>query len=172
MNRSRLLTILGGSLGAAAALCLAGFAAGSLQPREHSATAACTIAAPVDAVWDAVRDYGRMHQWAPEVTALQRLDDVDGHPAYRMVTDEGAMTYVLVEEHPPDRLVVDLSVDPPVFGGRWTYAIEPVGGGTRVAITEDGWVDPVGFRLFLWLFDAYDDTIVSHCAALKLHLEE
>ena len=147
------------------------WAAGSLQPRTHTATASVDIDAPIDEVWATVRDYDRLHQWAPDMVALQRLDDVDGRPVYRMDADGDTWTFTIVEEDAPGSMVVDLEAASAVFGGRWTYDLEASELGTHVTITEEGWIEPPPFRLIMALTDGYDDTVEAHAQALKAHLE-
>ncbi len=67
--------------------------------------------------------------------------------------------------------MVGLTAEPPVFGGRWIYAVEPRGDGAALTITERGWVDPPLFRAVMVLGGLYDDTVRAHAAALKDHLE-
>lgn len=141
----------------------------STLPRDHTASTSIAIDAPPDRVWTTIRDLGRMHQWAPDVTALQRIPGPQ--PAYRMDSDDGVLTYVIAKETPGELLVVELTSDPPVFGGRWIWSLKPTESGTQLTLTEDGWVDPLLFRLIMTAGGMYDDTVIATSEALKAHLE-
>ena len=142
--------------------------AGSLTPRDHQAVASVQVSAPIEDVWDTIRDFGRLHQWAPDVVALQRLDDIDGNPAWRTAHGE---TLVLVDEAAPHRLVVAMHSPDDRFGGHWTYELEPTELGTGVTLTEEGWVNTGVIRLFMHLSGSHADMVEAHTAALKVHLE-
>ena len=46
----------------------------------------------------------------------------------------------VLESTPPFRLVTRVKESEKNFGGTWTIVIAPVGGGSTLTITEDGWV--------------------------------
>jgi hypothetical protein len=54
---------------------------------------------------------------------------------------------LIVEEVPPRRLVTRIADETLPYGGTWTYDLEPDGpDGTRLVITERGFVNPPVFR--------------------------
>jgi len=94
-------------------------AIGSVLPRAHLAARRATFAKPPDAVWAAMVELAA-------ATDLPTAIDIDDRPT---------------------RYVTRIADDKLPFGGRWIYELEPVGGGTRLTITEDGFVKNPIFRL-------------------------
>ena len=58
------------------------------------------------------------------------------------------MTIEVIGAEEPRRLVTRIVDDGLPFGGTWTYDIVPIDGGSRVTITEDGWIGNPLFRFF------------------------
>jgi hypothetical protein len=101
------------------ALALLAAVVGALLPRDHVAARRATFARPPAEVWQAVVELAA----ASDVPVAIEVDD------------------------PPRLRITRISDDTLPFGGRWIYQLEPVGDGTRLTITEDGWVGNPIFRL-------------------------
>lgn len=72
---------------------------------------------------------------------------------YRSLPQYGQQVDTVVEESvPPTRLVRRLSDAGLPFGGTWTFDIEPICQGTKVTITEDGFIRSPIFRAIAHLF--------------------
>ena len=57
------------------------------------------------------------------------------------------MTFVIDADAPPRRLVTRIEATPGTpFGGTWTFEITPDGTGSRVTVTERGWIANPIFR--------------------------
>ena len=104
------------------ALLLLMAAIGAVLPRDHLAARQATFAKPPDAVWSAMNDVMRDFE-----------------------TKMGIKSVVDVDER-PRRKVTRIADDKLPFGGRWIYELEPVADGTRLRITEDGFVKNPIFR--------------------------
>lgn len=114
---------------------------GLFLPRDHVATSAVTLRQPPEAVWAAVRDLGGVPAWWSEVATSERVADPAGREMWRQDVGGSTMTFVVTEAVAPRRLVTAIDAPPgSAFGGTWTCALAPVGGGTRVIVTEAGWI--------------------------------
>ncbi len=117
------LYVVGGLLGLVALLNLVGLA----LPREHVAARRAQLAKPPEHVWDA------MVALSDEIAAREKMPidvELDDRPRARI-------TRIIDDKLP--------------FGGRWYYELEPVDGGTRLTITEAGFVKLPMFRIFTTL---------------------
>lgn len=139
------ILVVGGVL---VALVLVVVAVGALLPRDHVAGSAIVLRQPADSVWRVVRDLGGVTAWWPEVVSSQRVADSAGREIWEQKLKNGfAMRLIVTEDAPPRRLVttIDAAADAP-FGGTWTYELSVSAEGTRVAITEAGYVNNPLFR--------------------------
>lgn len=154
---------IGGSL---VAIVAAATVTGMLLPREHTATSAITVRQPAESVWSVVRDLAGTPAWWPDATASTRLGDPTGREVWRQTIDGFDMDLVVVQAAPPARMVtaIDTSADA-AFGGTWTYELTPTDGGTRVAVTEAGWIANPVFRVFA-LIGGYHRTLDAYLGAL------
>lgn len=153
-------------LGAGALLVAALLAAGFMLPREHRATSLVVLSASPDSVWDVIRDLERVPSWWSEATSAARLPDKGGEQRFQQTFDDFTMTLVVKESVRPSRLRTE--IDAPAgssFGGSWIYDLTPVGGGTEVRLTEDGWIANPLFRVITRL-TGYHRTLDGYLGAL------
>lgn len=122
--------------------------AGALLPREHRARRMAEYHEQPGAVWDAITDFASLPAWMPGVKAVAEGDPESGAPRWTLTTSEGMMTVEVVELEAPRRMTSRIAGDGLAFGGTWTYEVVPVDGGTRLTITEDGWISNPLFRFF------------------------
>ncbi len=143
---------------------------GALLPKEHVATSTVTLRQPPDSVWKVIRDLGGVTAWWPDVKQAERAPDQGGREVYRQTLKNGySMLLVVAESQPPSRLVT--KIDSPAgapFGGTWTYQIAPEDGGrgSRVSITENGWVANPMFRFMARVVFGSYGTLDSYLKAL------
>jgi hypothetical protein len=100
---------------------------GLLLPREHLAARRATFAEPPHRVWTA------MIELADQVAAREKMPielELDDAPRARISR--------IIDDKLP-------------FGGRWYYELEPLDAGTRLTITEAGFVKVPMFRIFTTL---------------------
>ena len=123
---------------------------GLALPREHRATSRITLQTPPDAVWPAVRNLdGLLGSWK-ELESAGRVADQDGKEVWQQKADGFEMKLIIEEATAPSRLVTRIDAPPDApFGGTWTYELAPEGAGTRVTITEDGYVGNPIFRVMM-----------------------
>lgn len=144
----------------------AGYGAGLLIAREHVASVTGIVAAPPDKVFariDQVTDYP---QWRTGTTAARRVTEHTASERYEEVSSFGPIQYDIVERTAPTRRVTRI-VDGGGFGGTWTFELQAVPEGTRITITEAGYIDSPVFRLMgKWVF-GFDKTLKGYLGDLQ-----
>jgi uncharacterized protein YndB with AHSA1/START domain len=158
-------------LGSLATLLLLAVLAGYLFPRRHSATSSMALHQPPEVVWERVRDLGATADWWPAVDSMERVERADGREAWRQTSSFGSMLLVVEASDPPRRLVTRIDVPgDAAFGGTWTYEVTAEAGGSRVRITEDGFVSNPLFRLLANTVFGLHGTMDDYLAALGRRL--
>jgi len=124
---------------------------GAFLPREHTASRALVLHQRPETVWTTIRNLEGIAAWFPE----------------------GARVKVEVaEERRPAKLVTRIVPEPRApFGGTWTYEIQPAPGGTRLTVTERGWIAVAPFRVVARLM-GMDATIKQYLTALAKRFGE
>ena len=122
-----------------AAVVLAVAAVGWLLPRDHVASLSATFRARPEAVFARIASL-----------EVAKQDDVP---------------IALVEQRAPGRVVTRIADPNLPFGGTWTFELTPEGGGTRVTITERGYVTNPIFR-------AVSRFVIGHEASMAAYLRE
>ena len=156
------VAIVGGLAALVALIALVGL----FLPRDHVATCAVRVPQPPQAVWDVLADHESWPSWAPGVKAMEPGGERDGRPVWRMVSRQGAMPWVIEDDDPPRRRVTRIVDDGLAFGGTWTWMIEPDGAGSRVTLTEDGFVRNPVFRTLAHFVFGYHATLTAFLRAL------
>jgi len=155
------------------ALPLVAAAIGLLLPRDHVASVTIDVAAPADRVWLVVSDFGGTAAWRSDVTAVRLEPAADGVARrFTESSSHGDITFEVVRQDPPGTQVVRIVDDNQPFGGTWTWALEPAGAGTRLTITEAGFVKNPIFRTMGALFFSPTTTMEAYLRALARHLGE
>ena len=150
-----------------ATLLIAVLVLGALVPKTHIATRTVVVNARPDAVWQAITSVESYPQWR-DVQASVTLPPLEGHRAWRETDRDGqAMTFVVLEEIPPRRLVTRIADKNLGFGGTWTYELAPAGNGTQVTIIEDGEIHNPMFRCIARYVIGYHATMDDYLARLK-----
>lgn len=140
------LKIVLGLMAAPLVLALLVVVSGVFLPREHTVSRVIHLKAAPDQVWALITDHAKDPTWRAGLLETVRLADRHGHPVWEDRGTRGQrMAYMTLESTAPTRLVRRI-VDQERFGGTWTYEVTPEGTGTRLRITEEGWVG-VPFRV-------------------------
>jgi hypothetical protein len=101
----------------------------------------------------------------PEQEGRKRWWEEDSH--------RQKITYELVEDKPPERLVTRIADRGLPFGGTWTFEIAPVaGGGSYLRIQEDGEVYNVIFRFMARFIFGYTASIEQYLRDLAAKFGE
>ena len=131
---------------AIAALVLIVAAIGLLLPRDHVATRTATFRARADTIF-------------PLLASLEigRRDDVP---------------IAIVDQRAPEYLVTRIADPALPFGGTWTFELAPADGGTRLTITERGYVTNPIFRFVSRVVLGHEATLRSYLRELAARLGE
>lgn len=158
---------IGGGLGVLVAAIAIVYVAGLAIDREHTAVVSAELSAPPERVFAAIADVEAYPRWRE----IDRVEVLSRDPLrWREEAGGDAITFEVVERVENERFVARIADPELPFGGTWTYVLEPRGGGTRLTITEDGWIDPPPFRLILKYVVGYDATQRAVLDRLRNHL--
>ncbi len=144
---------------------------GRAQPERHTARVSFTVPRPRAAVWAALTDYATMPQWWPAVKSIRFETRPDGTQVTINTDKHGQpIAFRTKEEHAPARLVREIVGDELPFGGTWTYELTDENGGTRLTVTEDGFIKPPLFRAVARYFLGLDGTLKDFAKHFAAHL--
>jgi hypothetical protein len=119
---------------------------GAMLPRTHVVTRTAAFHEPVDTVWATVADIEHSPSWRSDITGVRRLEDRNGHEVWLQLAKEGNWPLEIAVSERPSRIVAVVADSSQGFGGQWTYEFAAEGEGTRLTITERGFVDAPLFR--------------------------
>jgi len=150
---------------------------GAFLPAAHVAARAAHYDHATDEVWRALRDRAAQPSWRHDLTAVEPLPDHAGKESFRERSRHGIITYVVDEVVAPGpgragRIVTRIADDKLPFGGRWIYDVAVDGGGTRLTVTEDGFVRNVIFRFMSRFVFGHTATLETFLRDLGRHLGE
>ena len=157
------LIVIGGLVGLLALMALIG----AFVARDHRATSTIALRQPPDSVWKVVRDLGNITAWWPAMKKAERLPGRDGHEVWRQKIGGFDAPIIVLESSPPTRLVTQ--IDPTAggaFGGTWTYELTPDSNGTRISVTEAGWISNPIFRFMARFLFGYHGSLDGYLKAL------
>ncbi len=133
---------------------------GRAQPERHTASISFTLPKARTTVWAALTDYAATPQWWPAVKAIRFETRPNGDIITWNTDPRGQQIgFRTTEEKAPARLVREITGDNLPFGGTWTYELAEENAGTRLTLTEDGFVKPPFFRGMMKLFMKPDGTM-------------
>jgi uncharacterized protein YndB with AHSA1/START domain len=118
---------------------------GLMLPRDHVASTTTTINAPPDSVWEALVNVTDYPRWRTDVRSVDVLS-AEGAMRWREQTRQDAITFERTDAQRPTRLETRIADETLPFGGTWTWNLAPDATGTRVTITERGYVTNPIFR--------------------------
>lgn len=145
---------------------------GALLPRTHHVTRSALYAQPPDSIWAVIADMEHSPSWRSDITGVKRLPDHDGHPVWLQIAKEGNWPLEITVEEAPSLLVAVVADSSAGFGGAWTYHLVSEGTGTRVTITEDGFVSNPFFRFIARYCFGLTSSLDAYLTALGHHFRE
>ena len=155
-------------MGSLAALFAVMTLIGLFVSREHRATSTIALRQSPDSIWKVVRDLGKGPTWWPALNSAERLPDRAGREVWRQKMSGFDVPIIVLESTPPKKLVTQ--IDPKAraaFGGTWTYELTPeTTGGTRVSVTETGWIGNPVFRFMSRFLFGYYGSLDGYLRAL------
>ncbi len=163
------LIVVGGVVGLIALMALIG----AFVARDHRATSTISLRQSPDSVWKVVRDLGGITAWFPAMQQSERLPDRDGHEVWHQKMSGFDVPILVLESSPPRTLVTQ--IDPTAggaFGGTWTYEVAPDSTGTRISVTEAGWISNPVFRFMSRFLFGYHGSLDKYLRALGTRFGE
>ena len=157
-----ILIVVGGLAGVVGLVALVGL----FLPREHRATCRASYQASPEAVFGVLTDYVGYARWRPDVKSARIAATIGGRPVIVEETGDGPLTYSVEESESPRKLVLRVADADLPYGGTWTYELAPEGSGTRLTVTEDGFVKNVIFRALARFVFGHHATMEQTLAAL------
>lgn len=140
-------------------------AVGAFLPVAHTARATAHVPGPPAEVWSVITDFSAHPTWRPDIEVTEALGERAGLPAWRE-SDMSATEFVVEAATPPSRLVTRVVGEGLPYGGRWTVALSPADGGTRVTVTEHGEVYNPWFRSLSRFVFGHHGTMEAYLRAL------
>jgi uncharacterized protein YndB with AHSA1/START domain len=157
------LIVVGGIIALVAVMALIG----AFVPREHRATSTVILAQPPDSVWKVVRDLGAVPSWWPEVKESVRQPDKNGQEVWRQKMSGFDVPLIVIESTAPHTLVTQIDTSAGgAFGGTWTYELTQDGDGTKISVTEAGWIGNPIFRFLSRFVFGYYGSLDGYLKAL------
>jgi hypothetical protein len=134
---------------------------GLLLPKRHVASRSAVIQANPEWLFALISG---SQEWRPEVKSCELIEK-DGKHFQRETSRRGeTVLYELQGSRPPLAIERRIATEHLPYGGKWSFTLEPVDGGTKVRITEDGEVYNPVFR-FVSRF------VMGHTAMLDAYLK-
>jgi hypothetical protein len=134
---------------------------GALLPQHHVATRAARFKASPERLFALIAGN---QSWRPDLKVCELVTGADGTQLQRETSLRGeTIAYALEDAMPPHTIRRRIATQNLPYGGSWRFVLEPVAGGTRVQITEDGDVYNPVFRFVSKL-------VVGHTATLDAYL--
>lgn len=137
---------------------------GLFLPRDHRVARRLRLKAAPDQVWALLTDHARDPSWRSHLRATVRQADRHGHPVWADAYANGQQVAYETTEQVEGRRLVRVIVDQEGFGGTWTFELQPEGGGTRLTLTEEGWVK-VPYR-------AMAKFVLGHASVMEQYLRD
>jgi hypothetical protein len=143
-------------------------AIGMLLPKQHVASRSAFFKAPPERIFALIAG---PQDWRNDVARFEVLDAT--HAKTRETWKDGTVIeYLVVKSEPPFVLERRIASEDLPFGGRWTFAIESDGGGSRLRITENGEVYNPLFRFMAKFIFGHTRTIEDYLRSLGQALKE
>ena len=141
---------------------------GSQLPVKHQVSRTAEFRQSPQELWELISG---PPTWRPDVQRYEMVSTEAGHRKWREYGTHGQkMTYAVVEEDPPQKLVTRIADPHLPFGGTWTYEISPTGTGSSLKITENGEIYNPIFRFVSRYVQGYSATIDEYFKALRARL--
>jgi hypothetical protein len=134
---------------------------GAMLPLRHSASRRAKYRASPEALYGVLAG---PPDWRTGVKSFGALPEVDGRKQWwEEDSHKQKITFELVEDKPPSRMVTRIAGRGLPFGGTWTFDIARTpDGGSELSIREDGEVYNVIFRFMARFFFGYTSSIEAY----------
>ena len=155
------------------AVALTVFVGGLLLPERYAITRRLVLSRTPEAVWFALTDSAAVRRWRTDLIDLQRLEDRNGHPAWREIRDDGVG--VVVEStswDPPVRLLLRRTTEQQATATEWEYTIERAPEGVALTLVERGLIANPVRRFVVQFLAGSRGALDRQLAALAAHFDE
>jgi hypothetical protein len=166
---TRVLLLLAGAV---ATIVLVVLAVGWALPVRHRASRSVRLASGPTAVYTLVAGVEAYPSWRSGVKSVEVLarDDAGAPVRFRERGGDGDILYEVTQREAAHRLVTRIADPSLPFGGRWTFEVVPVAGGSELRITEDGEVYNPIFRFVSRFVFGHDRTIARYLGDVERRL--
>ena len=131
-------------------------------PVQHNASRSILLDAEIARVWQKLVSYENMPQWRLELQSVEQV----GALAWKETTKQGkSITFATIEEIQPRRLVRKIAGQGLMFGGSWTFKLQPLGLQTQLTISENG-------EVYHPLFRFVAKYIIGHHRSMDKYLQQ
>jgi polyketide cyclase/dehydrase/lipid transport protein len=135
---------------------------GALLPRAHKASRAARFRRSPGELYAVIRDFPAMPTWRRGLERVEVLPPREGCTCFREISTHQSVSYVVLEDKPPGKLVTKIADEGLPFGGTWTYEIIADADGSRLRITERGEIRNVVFRFMARFLFGYTGTMDAY----------
>ncbi len=162
------LSLLGGAIGLIVVAGLVFYLVGRSLPEKHTSRFSITLPVPPATVWAVITDYPKMPDWWPAVKAIRLETRPDGEVwTWNQDSRGREIAFRTIGEKAPQHLVREIVGDNLPFGGTWTFDLAPEASGTKLTLTEDGFIKPPLFRFIGTYFIGLDKTMKDFSTNLQ-----
>lgn len=147
-------------------------------PREHTIKSSIILAtAKPDSVFNVMRRVGNYPQWWSDVRSVRALKGRRRESWEQNMLTSGLVSMEVTSISPPGRMVTTIipneeeAEEEQKWGGTWKYDVFQSPAGIEVVITEDGWVDPPLYRVYMKMRGEHR-TVDSFLSSLAAHFGE
>jgi uncharacterized protein YndB with AHSA1/START domain len=157
---------------AAVLACIVTYVAGTQMPREHHSQLTATFPVPRDKVWNVLIDYEGMPKWWPAVKSVRTERLTDGTLiTWNKDAHGNEVPFKTTAMNPDVKLERTIAGTNQPFGGKWTFELADDGdSGTKLTLTEDGWIQSPFYRAIAKWFVGLDATQKDFIANLTKRL--
>ena len=154
--------IASGLVGLVVVIALIGLA----LPRDHITARRTVLAKSPAEVWSALIDLDAQPTWRRGLKKIERLSPT----SFREHSTQGTITFEITDDRASELRVTRIADAKLPFGGRWIYELAPDGAGTRLTITEAGFIKNPIFRFMSKTVFSSASTIEKFLTDLGTHL--
>ncbi|TGK62500.1 polyketide cyclase [Leptospira wolffii] len=141
---------------------------GYLLPRDHQASAERSYSISQKVLFDSIRNFSDYPTWR---TGLESIEKESETTWIELDSHGNRIRFGIVEEASPSRLKTKILSDDLPFGGGWEFEISPEDRGSKLRITETGFVTNPLFRILSKFVFGHDATMRTFLADLDRKFE-
>jgi hypothetical protein len=145
---------------------------GACLPRMHRATRTAVYRRTPAEIFEVIANFAAMPSWRSGLDGVEILPPNESRASFREIARRRSIPYIVLENRPPQTLVLKIADERLPFGGTWTYEVSPEAGGARLRITEEGEIRNTLFRFLSRFVFGYTSTMDTYLSDLGRKLGE